>query len=90
MLLRLSIAQRFVKEVHTALRIAARLASAFTPPSNLAPVPHEALCYGCMAGIVVPAHHHIATGEIPGDDPDIGLNRAPPLWATETTRVTGA
>ncbi|WP_353554684.1 hypothetical protein [Paraburkholderia terrae] len=90
MLLRLSIAQRFVKEVHTALRIAARLASAFTPPSSLAPVPHEALCYGCMVGIVVPAHHHIASSEIPRDDLDIELNKAPPLCPTETNLVTAA
>lgn len=90
MLLRLSLAQRLVKEVDTARRIAARLASAFTPPSNLAPVPHEALCYGCMVGIVVPAHHHIASSEIPLDDLDIELNMAPPLCPTETNLVTEA
>ncbi|SDJ34593.1 hypothetical protein SAMN04487926_14410 [Paraburkholderia steynii] len=90
MLLRPSIAQRLVKEVRIARRIAARLASVFTPPSNLAAVPHEALCYGCMVGIVVPAHHHIASSEIPLDDLDIELNMAPPLCPTETNLVTGA
>ena len=90
MLLRLSIAQRFVKEVHTALRIAARLASAFTPPSDLAPVPHEALCYGCMVGIVVPAHHHIASSEIPRADLDIELEQGSADMPDRNGLVTGA
>ncbi|HEX7912228.1 MAG TPA: hypothetical protein VF534_29645 [Paraburkholderia sp.] len=90
MLLRLSIAQRLVKEVHTARRIAVRLASAFAPPRNLAPLSHEALCYGCMVGILVPAHHPTASSEVARDDLDIELNEAPLLRQTETTLVAGA
>ncbi|CAN0627692.1 conserved protein of unknown function [Burkholderia multivorans] len=41
---------------HAARRVAARIASAFVPKAHLAPLTREALCYGCMAGIVMTIH----------------------------------
>lgn len=74
MLSRLPIAETLVIKAHAARRLAARVASAFIPPRNLAPLTHEALCYGCMAGIVMPTHRHAASGERPHDDLDTELN----------------
>lgn len=90
MLSRLPITQILAKQAHAARRIAARIASAFIPTRNLAPLPHEALCYGCMVGVVMSAHHHIAMSEIPRDDLDTELNKAPPVRQIETTLVAGA
>ncbi|CAN0627020.1 protein of unknown function [Burkholderia multivorans] len=41
---------------HAARRVAAQIASAFVPKAHLAPLTREALCYGCMAGIVMTIH----------------------------------
>lgn len=60
MLPTLPIAKTLVNKTHVARRIAARLASVFVPAGHLAPLAHEALCYGCMAGIAAPIHHGIA------------------------------
>ncbi|WP_144347236.1 MULTISPECIES: hypothetical protein [Pandoraea] len=60
MLSTLPIAKTLVTKTHAARRVAARIASAFAPTAQYSPLTHEALCYGCMAGIVMPPHHHIA------------------------------
>ena len=60
MLSTLPLARTLVNRTRAARRIAARIASAFVPTGHLAPLTHEALCYGCMAGIVMPIHHEIA------------------------------
>jgi hypothetical protein len=57
MLSTLSFAKRLVNTTHAARRVAARIASEFVPRANLAPITHEALCYACMVGIVMPTHH---------------------------------
>jgi hypothetical protein len=77
MLSRLPITETLVNKARAARRIAARIASAFIPPRNLAPLTHEALCYGCMVGIVMPARYHIASRESPRDDLDTELNDGP-------------
>ncbi|CAE6764952.1 hypothetical protein R69927_06220 [Paraburkholderia domus] len=48
-----------VNKTHAARRIAARIALGFVPRGNLTPMTHEALCYACMVGIVMPSHHDI-------------------------------
>lgn len=52
-------AKILANQTHVARRIAARIASEFVPRGNLTPMTHEALCYGCMVGIVVPPHHDV-------------------------------
>lgn len=54
------ITKTLANSTHAARRIAARIASAFVPTEHLAPLTHEALCYGCMVGIVMPLPHDIA------------------------------
>lgn len=49
-------AKTWGKTPHAARRLAARIASAFVPKAHLAPLTCEALCYGCMAGIVMTMH----------------------------------
>lgn len=61
MLSTLPIAKTLVNKTHIARRIAARIASAFVPAGHLAPLAHEALCYGCMAGIATPIHHGVTS-----------------------------
>lgn len=68
------ITKTLVNKTHAARRIAARIASAFVPAGNLAPLSHEALCYGCMAGIVMPIHHDIAPCGRNHDDRKLRLN----------------
>jgi hypothetical protein len=52
-------AKILVNKTHAARRIAARIASGFVPRGNLTQMTHEALCYACMVGIVMPPHHDI-------------------------------
>ncbi|MBB5503324.1 hypothetical protein HDG37_007564 [Paraburkholderia sp. MM5384-R2] len=52
-------AKILVNQTHAARRIAARIASGFVPRGNLTPMTHEALCYACMVGIVMPTHHDV-------------------------------
>jgi hypothetical protein len=59
MLSTLPFAKILVNKTHTARRIAARIASGFVPRGSPAPMTHEALCYACMVGIVMPTHHDI-------------------------------
>jgi hypothetical protein len=59
MLSTLPFAKRWVNKAHAARRIAERIASAFVPRGNLTPMTHEALCYACMVGIVMPTHRDI-------------------------------
>ncbi|CAB3741283.1 hypothetical protein LMG27174_06742 [Paraburkholderia rhynchosiae] len=55
--------------------IAEWIASAFRPPRNR--VLYEALFYGCMPGIVMPAQQHVASGKSPHDDVDAVLSNGP-------------
>jgi hypothetical protein len=68
------LAKILVNKNHAARRIAARIASAFVPTGNLTPMINEALCYGCMAGIVVSIRHDIALRDRGHDDRELKLN----------------
>lgn len=68
------ITKTLVNSTHAARRIAARIASAFVPTEHLAPFSHEALCYGCMAGIVMLLPHDIAPCDRGHDDREFRLN----------------
>lgn len=63
MLSTLPLVKIWVNKTHAARRIAARIASGFIPSGNLTPMTHEALCYACMAGIVILPHHNIAPSD---------------------------
>ncbi|RKE40119.1 hypothetical protein B0G76_6580 [Paraburkholderia sp. BL23I1N1] len=55
----LSFSKTLANKTHAARRIAARIAAEFVPRGNLTPMTHEALCYVCMVGMVMPTHHDI-------------------------------
>lgn len=74
MLSTLPLAKILVNKNHAAGRIAARIASAFVPTGNLIPMINEALCYGCMAGILMPLHHDIAPCDRGHDERELKLN----------------
>lgn len=57
MLPTLTLVKVLVNKGHAARRIAAQIASAFSPTADLPPMINEVLGYGCMAGIVMPIHH---------------------------------
>lgn len=59
MLSLLPFAKILVNRTQAARRIAARITSEFVLRGNLTPMTHEALCYACMVGIVMPTHHDI-------------------------------
>jgi hypothetical protein len=59
-MLSLPFAKILVNNTHAARRIAAQIGSGCVPRGNLTPMTHEALCYACMVGIVMPPHHDIA------------------------------
>ena len=71
----LPIAQTLVTKGRATRWIAARIASALVPQGNLAPLTHEALCYGCMVGILLPTH--LASREKAPDDRDTKLTDDP-------------
>ncbi len=60
MLSTLSFAKILENRTHAARRIAAQIASGFVPTGNLIPITHEALCYACMIGVVMPPLYDIA------------------------------
>lgn len=74
MLSTLPIAKILVNKTHAARRIAARIASEFVPRGNLTPMTHEALCYVCMTGIVMPPHHDITHRDRGHDNRSLELN----------------
>lgn len=74
MLSTLPLARTLENKVRAAIRIAARIASAFVPTGHLAPLTHEALCYGCMAGIVMQIHHEAAPWDRGHDNRESELN----------------
>ncbi|TDY21551.1 hypothetical protein B0G81_1774 [Paraburkholderia sp. BL6665CI2N2] len=52
--------RKWVNKARTVRRIAAWIASEFVPRRDLAPMTHEALCYACMVGIVMPLDRDLA------------------------------
>ena len=54
-----------VDKTHAVRWIATQIASGFVPKANLTPITHEALCYACMVGMVMPLHHDTAPAHPP-------------------------
>jgi hypothetical protein len=93
MLSTLPFANMLANKNRAARRIAAQIASAFVPAGHLTPVIHEVLCYGCMAGLVMPIHHDIAPCEHRHDEDTLNLNDdsiTPPEPVTKTAQLEKA